>query len=45
MGGADTLSERAYLSALSAALRLPLELRAQLDGQVREAAAVAQGPV
>jgi uncharacterized membrane protein YebE (DUF533 family) len=45
MGRADTPSERAYLSALSAALRLPPELRAQLDGQAREAAAAVQGPV
>ncbi|TCI00088.1 DUF533 domain-containing protein [Roseococcus sp. SYP-B2431] len=44
MGGADTSSERAYLSALSAALRLPAELRAQLDGQLREAETAAQGP-
>ncbi|MDB5412983.1 MAG: hypothetical protein JWR10_1318 [Rubritepida sp.] len=44
MGGADTPSERVYLSALSAALPLPPELRAHLDGQLREAAAAAEGP-
>ncbi|MES2710626.1 MAG: DUF533 domain-containing protein [Pseudomonadota bacterium] len=39
-GGADTAAERAYLSALANALGLSPELRAQLDGQLREAAAV-----
>ncbi|MBR0656097.1 tellurite resistance TerB family protein [Plastoroseomonas arctica] len=43
MGGADSASERAYLSALAGALKLTPELRAQLDAQLAEAKA-AQPP-
>lgn len=38
MGTTHNASERAYLGALASALRLPPELRAQLDTQLREAA-------
>lgn len=37
MGATHNASERAYLGALASALRLPPELRAQLDAQLREA--------
>lgn len=40
VGGADSASERAYLSALAGALKLAPELRTQLDGQLKEALAV-----
>lgn len=38
MGEAHSASERTYLGALAGALRLPPELRARLDAQLREAA-------
>lgn len=37
MGTGQSASERAYLGALASALRLPPELRARLDAQLREA--------
>jgi uncharacterized membrane protein YebE (DUF533 family) len=40
LGGPDSASERAYLSALAGALKLSPEFRVQLDGQLKEALAV-----
>jgi uncharacterized membrane protein YebE (DUF533 family) len=42
MGEVHSASERTYLGALAGALRLPPELRARLDAQLREAAEAAR---